>query len=195
MSRAFLSSLAAHAAVLLALLLAAAVGPRPAKASYPRSLPVRLIAAPHQAAPAAAEPAAAVEPPPKQAAKQAAEAIRRTAAPAQKQGPVLPPGMKILAAEGAGDEGSYYLGVIMAKISRYWNNPYQGGQGELRTRVYFRIGRGGEVETVEIEQPSGNAVFDQAGLRAVLLARSFPPLPPEITAPSLGVHFEFEYLR
>ncbi|MDI6740046.1 MAG: energy transducer TonB, partial [Candidatus Edwardsbacteria bacterium] len=89
----------------------------------------------------------------------------------------------------------YYLGIIMAKISRYWNNPYQGRQGELRARVYFRINRSGEIETVNIEQPSGNAVFDQAGLRAVHLAKNFPPLPPEITAQALGVHFEFEYVK
>ncbi|MCU0608096.1 MAG: TonB C-terminal domain-containing protein, partial [Candidatus Edwardsbacteria bacterium] len=120
-------------------------------------------------------------------------AARPAATTAAKAGAAMPPGMKLLAAEG-GEEGSYYLGLIMAKISRYWSNPYQGGQGELRTRVYFRVNRAGEIETAEIEQPSGNAVFDQAGLRAVLVAKNFPPLPPEIAAGSLGVLFEFEYL-
>lgn len=204
MNRSLISSLALHGTLLLALTLIAAYQPRPARGLYPRVYKVGLVAAAQpsvEAVPSESEPTAREQKPaaiePKQQSPKPAPrtAPQQAVRPSPRPGPALPPGMKILATEGGSDEGSYYLGIIMAKISRNWNNPYQGRQGELRTRIYFKVNRNGGIEAVDIEQPSGNAVFDQAGLRAVYLAKSFPPLPPEIPAQTLGVHFEFEYLK
>lgn len=109
--------------------------------------------------------------------------------------PNLPPGMRVLAAEGISPEGSYYLGMILAKISQHWRNPYQGGEQQIRATIYFRIDSQGNLLEASLEKSSGDALFDQAGLRAVYQAKNFPPFPPEMKLPTLGVHFEFEYVK
>jgi TonB family protein len=108
-------------------------------------------------------------------------------------GPALPPGLRIVTTEEGALEGSYYLGLIVAKIGRYWQNPGFGSLGPVRAQVYFKLDQYGAVQEVKMEEPSGQALFDQAALRAVFQARHFPPLPPELDTGSLGVHFEFEY--
>lgn len=108
-------------------------------------------------------------------------------------GPALPQGLRIVTTEEDALEGSYYLGLIVAKIGRYWQNPGSGLTGQTRARVYFKLDQYGAVQEVRLEEPSGHALFDQAALRAILQARHFPPLPPELDTGSLGVHFEFEY--
>jgi TonB family protein len=109
--------------------------------------------------------------------------------------PNLPPGMRVLGAEGISPEGSYYLGMILAKISQYWRNPYQGEKQEIRARIYFKIDKTGKLLEANIEKSSDEAIFDQAGLRAVYQAKSFPPFPRELKTEILGVHFEFEYVK
>ncbi|HAD82514.1 MAG: hypothetical protein A2509_01620 [Candidatus Edwardsbacteria bacterium RIFOXYD12_FULL_50_11] len=109
--------------------------------------------------------------------------------------PNLPKGMKVLAAEGVSPEGSYYLGMILTKISQHWRNPYQGGQPEIRATIYFKIDRQGNLLEASLEKSSGDALFDQAAIRAVYQAKNFPPFPQEMNLSVLGVHFEFEYVK
>ena len=109
--------------------------------------------------------------------------------------PNLPRGMKVLAAEGISPEGSYYLGMILTKISQHWRNPYQGGKQEIRATIYFKIDRQGNLLEANLEKSSGDALFDQAAIRAVYQAKNFPPFPQEMKVSVLGVHFEFEYVK
>ena len=44
-----------------------------------------------------------------------------------------------------------------------------------------------------VEKSSGNTLYDQSAVRAVMEASPFPPLPPEFKASSLRVHFGFEF--
>jgi protein TonB len=174
------------------------------RASYPAVYRVNLVSLPQasgnegqeMAAPPEERPAAEarqVSPAKPQPGEKAKPKDRKSASgPAV---PNLPPGMKVLAAEGISPEGSYYLGMILAKISQHWRNPYQGGEQQIRATIYFKIDRQGNLLEANLEKSSGDALFDQAGLRAVYQAKNFPPVPPEMKLPVLGVHFEFEYVK
>jgi TonB family protein len=88
---------------------------------------------------------------------------------------------------------TYYLRQIQAKISERWAPPRAAAAGGERTIVLFEIGRDGQIREPVLERSSGNTLYDQSALRAVLEASPFPPLPPEFKASSLRVHFGFDY--
>lgn len=87
---------------------------------------------------------------------------------------------------------TYYVNQIRKKIVENWmwahNYP-----GTLKTVVYFRILRDGSVVDLKIKEPSGNRIYDNLCLRAVELAKPFPPLPAGFNEDYLGVFFEFKY--
>ena len=86
----------------------------------------------------------------------------------------------------------YYLTNIKRKIAAYWNVP--GTTAEVKyCVVYFKVLRGGGVQSPMIESPSGSFLFDQAALRAVTQASPLPPLPNAFKDDYLGVHFSFAY--
>jgi len=60
-------------------------------------------------------------------------------------------------------------------------------------RVYFRITRSGGIDAPAVETSSGNFLFDQAALRAVVQANPLPPLPAGFVDQYLGVHFSFSF--
>ncbi len=88
---------------------------------------------------------------------------------------------------------TYYLRQLQAKISERWAPPRTAAAGGERAIVVFEIGRDGQIKEPSVEKSSGNAIYDQSALRAVMEASPFPPLPPEFRAPSLRVHFGFEF--
>ena len=62
--------------------------------------------------------------------------------------------------------------------------------------INFNIRRDGRAERIWIEQSSGNAVFDQSGLRAAEKANPFPALPSAVRSPfyEVGIIFRAEEL-
>ena len=88
---------------------------------------------------------------------------------------------------------TYYLRQLQSKISQSWAPPRAATAGGERAIVVFEIGRDGQIKEPAVERSSGNAIYDQSALRAVMEASPFPPLPPEFRAPSLRVHFGFEF--
>ena len=58
---------------------------------------------------------------------------------------------------------------------------------------YFRVDRSGALSGLRIDVGSGNAVFDQSALRAVVITQQLPPLPLGYSGADLGIHFGFEY--
>ncbi len=84
----------------------------------------------------------------------------------------------------------YYLAALRNKVSGNWNPP---SSSAARTVVFFRVYRDGSLADSYLETPSGNVVFDQAALRAVVVSEPFPPLPEEFDGTNLGVHFAFQY--
>jgi TonB family protein len=99
-------------------------------------------------------------------------------------------GARIEGAEALGY--SYYLNVILSRISDNWLNPYAGEAKILTATVMFVIDRDGTVRDVKIEKKSGDATYDASCERALLVLDRLPPLPPEFTGPRLKLHLEFE---
>jgi protein TonB len=90
---------------------------------------------------------------------------------------------------------TYYLRQIQQKVSEKWVPPARESEPGNRVVVLFEIGRDGQVRASKIERSSGNTIYDQSALRAVMDANPFPPLPQQFPAHSLRVHFGFEFQR
>jgi TonB family protein len=87
---------------------------------------------------------------------------------------------------------AYYLATVKRKIASNWQVPGTTG-GLIHCRVYFRITRSGSIDSPAVETSSGNFLFDQAALRAVVEASPLPALPGGFGDGYLGVHFSFAY--
>jgi TonB family protein len=87
---------------------------------------------------------------------------------------------------------TYYVNQIRKKIIENWLWS-QNYTGELKTVVYFKILRSGEIKELSIKESSKNKIYDNICLRAVELSAPFPPLPEGFNEDYLGVYFEFKY--
>jgi TonB family protein len=87
---------------------------------------------------------------------------------------------------------AYYLTTVKRKIASNWQVPGTSRES-IHCRVYFRITKSGVIESPAVEASSGNFLFDQAALRAVVEASPLPPIPGGFTDEYLGVHFSFAY--
>ena len=84
-----------------------------------------------------------------------------------------------------------YIEQMVTLIQRSW----QAGQGVRGATVMrFTITRGGSIESVMVERPSGFLALDLAAERALLTTR-LPELPPRFPNRLLTVHITFEYQR
>lgn len=79
----------------------------------------------------------------------------------------------------------YYLDRMLALIHAQWVRPPT--EGEVRAVVRFLVRRDGEIDDVELVEPSGFNTFDLAALRAVRNAGPLPPLPSSYRKESLRV--------
>jgi TonB family protein len=80
----------------------------------------------------------------------------------------------------------YYIDRLLQLIDANWTRPPVGG--EVKTVVFFRIQKSGQITDLRVEQPSGYNAFDLAALRAVQNAAPFPALPASYRHDSLGVN-------
>lgn len=92
--------------------------------------------------------------------------------------------------EGEAFPFPYYLELFVNKIQSHWKNPVRDSETSLSAQVYFRISRTGRISGVTLKQGSGNFIYDQAALRAVLASNPLPPLPEGYKAEFLGVTCE-----
>ena len=86
---------------------------------------------------------------------------------------------------------AYYTNLIVRKIGRYWQ--WANEFGKLKSVVYFKILKDGNVSEVSLKDSSGDNLFDEQAMRAVNMASPFPPLPEGYAENDLGVYFEFTY--
>jgi TonB family protein len=119
----------------------------------------------------------------------------RTPAPDLPSAQVGPAGLKGDVDVDAGNfEFTYYLVLIRNRIAANWSPPGGLASGNtIRSVVYFKIGRGGELSAMRVETASGVDFFDRSALRAVTISDPMPPLPLGFTGGELGVHFGFEW--
>ncbi|MCI0531932.1 MAG: TonB family protein [candidate division Zixibacteria bacterium] len=91
--------------------------------------------------------------------------------------------------EGEKLDAPYYISIVFGRIKSMWANPVESTT--LQATVRFTIQKNGEVVQTEIEQSSGNALYDQAALRAVMASGPLPPLPSHYAGNELTVHLNF----
>jgi protein TonB len=98
-------------------------------------------------------------------------------------------GIKVM--EGQEFQYSYYLAMILKKISSNWQRAERSTAGFVAV-VYFEIERDGTLSNIRVEEGSGDRDFDLRAERALLLTRKLPPLPSSFEHDRLLVHLEFE---
>ena len=200
MGRSLLASGALHlAAAVVVVLLAARGTTRPLPPVYQVNLvsAATLAAEPQRPEPqpeetveeeAPPEPEAVEEIPdperePERPERQPRETPRAGPPTAQETGPDLP-----ITLEGRPFRFPWYLEQLVRKIERNW----RPSTNTMRATVYFRIARNGRISEIEVSEPSGNFLFDQAAQRAVEASAPMPPLPGEYDGDYLGVYFDFD---
>ena len=85
-------------------------------------------------------------------------------------------------------ENPSYFSRVQNKIDQQWVAARSRGDAASAI-VLFTIQKNGTIRAVQVEQPSGDWLFDQAALRAVQEASPLPPLPPGLMAQV--VHYRF----
>ena len=85
---------------------------------------------------------------------------------------------------------AWYLRQVQSKISKEWDAQARDG---VQPQVAFEIRRDGKISGLVVEKSSGNALYDQAAMRAITDATPFPPLPDDFKEPFLRVHLGFSY--
>ena len=90
---------------------------------------------------------------------------------------------------------AWYLRQVLQKVEGEWQRQNQRAVPSQKPLVLVEIQRDGSIRMPRIDQSSGNPLYDQAAIRAVLDASPFPPLPQDWTRPSLRVQFRFDLER
>jgi TonB family protein len=127
------------------------------------------------------------------------KSLEKAATEGVKRGlPDIQPGLytgsgqpKIYTGSGRGFTYSYYLNILLDKIGKNWHNPFKGKDVILKSIVYFEVDKNGNIYNVRIEEDSGNELYNETAMRAVIATNNLPALPAEFTNDYLKVHLEF----
>ncbi|MEO0019079.1 MAG: energy transducer TonB [candidate division WOR-3 bacterium] len=87
---------------------------------------------------------------------------------------------------------NFYIQQMLERIAENWQDPQSNRTKKITATVMFVIERDGSLREIKLERGSGDAIFDESCLRAIMVTRKLPPLPEEFTAPRLKIHLEFE---
>jgi len=120
----------------------------------------------------------------------------RPAPPASRGLPTgSPSGVGALSLDASDFPYAWYLRQVLQKVQGEWQRQNQINEPGQKPLVFVEIQRDGSIRTPKIEQSSGNPLYDQAALRAIVEASPFPPLPQEWSRASLRVMFRFDLER
>jgi len=88
-----------------------------------------------------------------------------------------------------------YYGIIWSKIKEEWTIPEnllkEKEMVDIETIIVLIIGRDGKIQKSWFEKKSGNAVYDQSAMRAIMKAEPFPPFPRELSEKTLEIGYRF----
>jgi len=86
-----------------------------------------------------------------------------------------------------------YYNRVWVKIKEAWTLPENLPKGEvdLETTIVVIIDREGKVQKSWFEKRSGNALYDQMAMRAIMKAEPFPPIPKEFSDKTFEIGFRF----
>jgi TonB family protein len=103
----------------------------------------------------------------------------------------------LVGTDGLDTRFSWYLDLVVSRISAVWQEPYLDSRfgKTYKVTVYFIILRNGSVSDVRVEETSGVEILDLSAIRSIREAAPLPPLPQDFRGDHLGVHFWFEYER
>ena len=99
-------------------------------------------------------------------------------------------GSGIVADAGPAFPYPWYLKAIADRLNHQWRPP-QEYQTDTLCQVAFVIHRDGQVSDSSVEKPSGDSVFDQLAMHAVLYSNPLPSLPGGFPDDTLRVHMKF----
>jgi TonB family protein len=88
-----------------------------------------------------------------------------------------------------------YYGKIWAKVKEEWTIPEnllkEKEMVDIETTIDLIIDRDGKLQKSWFEKRSGNAIYDQSAMRAIMKAVPFPPLPKELNEKTLEIGIRF----
>jgi TonB family protein len=84
----------------------------------------------------------------------------------------------------------WYLKAIADRLDKQWRPPQEYAP-DTACQVTFVIDRAGQVSGAQVTKVSGDSLFDQLALRAVLYSNPLPPLPNGFPDDQLKVHMKF----
>ncbi len=87
------------------------------------------------------------------------------------------------------DNMAAYWEQLKQRVRRQWIPELT--QSSRQTVIHFTVNRSGQVSNLEIAQPSGFRVTDEAALKAIKRAGPFAPLPTTYTADYIDIQFTF----
>src|SRR6267143_4319444 len=89
----------------------------------------------------------------------------------------------------------WYIAAAKRRVGPNWNllflDPSARNSRTLHCVITFTILRDGSVKNLRVGESSGNASWDNAGLRAIQSSIPFPPLPSDWAAPDVSVLWDF----
>jgi TonB family protein len=81
-----------------------------------------------------------------------------------------------------------YLVMIREKIETNWNIPFMSSQKKnLETKATIKVRKDGRIVDIDIDQRSGNRVFDESVVRVLRMVDPLPPLPSSVAEDPLEV--------
>ncbi len=124
------------------------------------------------------------------------QAAERTSAPPEPRPAARQPapsaGPTGVSAEASDFPFTWYLSRVQRKVAERWAEQPRISEPAQRPLIFVEILRDGSIKPPRVEKSSGNALYDQAALRAITEASPFPPLPQEWDRPTLRILFGFE---
>lgn len=110
--------------------------------------------------------------------------------PAPSPVPPSPPPLSALQRQSKLNE---YYSLIWAKIKSAWTLPEHllKERVDLETIIVIIIDRDGRVQRSWFEKKSGDTLYDQRAMRAIIKAEPLPPIPKELSQESLEIGIRF----
>ena len=86
-----------------------------------------------------------------------------------------------------------YYSQLWAKIKASWTIPENllKEKVDLETIIVIIIEKNGKVRKSWFEEKSGNEIYDQMAMRAILKAEPLPPIPKELNHDALEIGIRF----
>lgn len=111
-------------------------------------------------------------------------------APSPTPAPTTPPFPSPAVRESKLNE---YYSLIWAKIKQSWTLPENllKERVDLEAIIVIIIERDGRVKRSWFEKKSGNALYDQMAMRAIIKAEPLPPIPKELNQETLEIGIRF----